>query len=233
VVVLAVTLQVLSLWWDVHFLSGWSLLLLVGGWVVLTQGWERLRVCLFPYFFLFLAVPIPIVPLEVFSLPLQIISAKLAATLGNLLLGLGIQRDGVTLSIGQQVTFTVAAACSGLKNIVAMFTLTILIAGLWTEQPLWKRLFLVACAPLVAIIANGVRILVILCIGVAFGQEAAEGFFHETSGLVVFVVALVGVFVFMEGLRRMDTLWHALMPSREEPSPTSAEETEEQGETHG
>lgn len=199
---IALLLQVLALWWDVHFLSGWSLVLLVGGIGLLLQGWERMRAWAFPYLFLFLAIPFPIVPLEVFSLPLQVLSARLAALVGNAFLGLGIEREGVVLHTGG-FTFAVEAACSGLKNIVAMVTLAVLLAGLWEGQALWKRVLLVLSAPGFAIGANAIRIVVVLCIGRALGQEVAQGFFHEASGLVVFGVALMGILLGMEGLRRV------------------------------
>jgi exosortase len=85
--------------------------------------------------------------------------------------------------------FRVAAACSGLKSLIALGTLTVLVAYV-LSGPAWKRLLLAAAAVPVAVLANIVRIMVVVLVGTSFGERAAEGFFHQGSGLVVFLVAL-------------------------------------------
>jgi exosortase/archaeosortase family protein len=47
----------------------------------------------------------------------------------------------------------------------------------------------------VAIVANGLRVAGTGIAAYHYGEEAAQGFFHEFSGWVVFVVSLAMVFV--------------------------------------
>ena len=62
------------------------------------------------------------------------------------------------------------------------------------KAPLWKRLVIFASSLPVAILANAVRIWLTVMLGTALGHEAAEGFFHTASGMIVFVLAFLGLF---------------------------------------
>ena len=90
-------------------------------------------------------------------------------------------------------TFEVAIPCSGLKSTIAMTALAALFAYLLVA-PLWKKLLLFVAAFPVALLANTVRIFLTVVLGTTLGPEAAEGFFHSVSGIMVFLVALAGLF---------------------------------------
>ena len=46
----------------------------------------------------------------------------------------------------------------------------------------------------VAILANFVRVLILILVTYYFGEAAAQGFLHSLAGLTMFVVALLGIF---------------------------------------
>jgi exosortase len=115
-------------------------------------------------------------------------------------LGFEVHREGTQLIVAQ-MPFDVTAACSGIKALQAM-----LIAGtaLCFLQVNAARLFWAgfACLPLVAWLANTLRVLLVFVVALSFGPEFASGWFHTFGGWLV----LVGTFGFtwfgLETLRR-------------------------------
>lgn len=120
--------------------------------------------------------------------------------------GLKVLREGTQLSVGQ-MPFEVTPACSGIKALQA-----ILIAGtaLCFVQLKPARMFWtgVALLPLVAWLANTLRVLLIFVVALSFGPEFAMGWFHTFGGWLV----LVGTF----GLTwfAMDCLSRRLEPAQ-------------------
>ncbi len=170
----------------------------IAGLVVLLFGWGRAKVIAFPLAFLGFMVPMGRLLVTQFSGPLQLAAAALAAKV-PLFLGIPVQLHGTTIII-PDYTFEVAQACSGLKSAIALSALAALFAYL-VAAPLWKRLVLFAAGVPAALFANTVRIAFTLLLGRAFGPAAAEGFFHTLSGLLVFMVALAGLFAVAKVLK--------------------------------
>ncbi|MFQ6096854.1 MAG: exosortase/archaeosortase family protein [Armatimonadota bacterium] len=193
VVVLGLLLGAIGQWLDVHFISGYSFVILVCGLVLWLYGGPTFRILWFPLVFLFFMVPVGRVLVDQTSNPLQRLATQ-GAGAGLQLIGLPVNVVGTSLETPEYV-FRVGLACSGLKSIIALLTLTVLVAYL-LSGPTWKRLLLAAAAVPVALLANVVRIIVIVLIGRAFGERAGESFLHQGSGLLVFLVAffiLVGL----------------------------------------
>jgi len=188
--VVAALMYVGGRWLEVEFLPPLSLVFMVGAQVLYFGGWTVLRAAAFPYAFLFFMVPWPDLLVEFISFPMQLFSAKYATMLAGLL-GLSVSRSGVDIHL-PDYTFSVGAPCSGMKTLVALLALTALVAYL-SRGPTWKRWALFAAGAPVALLANVVRIVVILFIAAFAGAEAAEGFLHGASGVVVFALALAGL----------------------------------------
>ncbi len=170
---------------EVRALPPISLLLVLGGLVWHIWGTAIMRELLFPYVFLFFAVPLPGLLVETFTFHLQLISTK-AASLMIGLMGLPVIRDGVEIQIGEY-TFAVGAPCSGMRSMVALLALGALCAFVLKGSLVQRGVLFIAVPPL-ALIGNAFRILLILLIAHYWGQRAAEGFYHKFSGLVVFVL---------------------------------------------
>ena len=84
----------------------------------------------------------------------------------------------------------VAEPCSGLRSLVALTALTAAYA--WYTQPTWRRrAALFACAIPLAVLGNVVRVLSICFVAAWASSDFALGFYHDYSGYVVFVVAIV------------------------------------------
>jgi exosortase len=83
----------------------------------------------------------------------------------------------------------VAEACSGIRSLVSLFTLSIFY-GYFMEKSNLRRAVLALASIPIAIAANAVRILGTgLCVQY-WDPDKALGFFHEFSGWVMFLVSL-------------------------------------------
>ncbi len=183
---------------DVNFPSGFALIITAFGCVIWLWGWPVAKAIAFPIAYMAFAVPIARLLVDQFAQPLQLFSAKFGASFASAI-GVPTTREGTAISI-PEYTFEVAIVCSGLKSVIAMSALGALFAYM-VEAPMWKRLVLFAASVPVALFANGSRIALTLVLGRIFGPKAAEGFFHTVSGLVVFLLALIGLFIVGSVLR--------------------------------
>jgi exosortase len=168
------------------FLTRVSLLGLMAGAVVFLYGLRHLRLLAFPLCFLLLMVPLPAIVFNQIAFPLQL----LASSAGQSVLdaaSIPVLREGNILVL-PTITLQVVEACSGIRSLVSLLTLAIIVGAL-TEQRVWARWVLAALAFPVAIAANAARVAGTGLMAQWIGPQAAQGFLHEFSGWVVFVVA--------------------------------------------
>src|SRR5207249_11892536 len=109
--------------------------------------------------------------------------------------GLNVVRDGLVLhstAASPAYAFVVAQACSGMSSLLSLLAL----AALWmyaTRGSLRGRMAVFAVVLPLVVIANTLRVTLVLLVGASFGEDAALGFFHGASSMVLFGVALVGL----------------------------------------
>ncbi|GHC65044.1 hypothetical protein GCM10007100_36090 [Roseibacillus persicicus] len=105
------------------------------------------------------------------------------------------------------ISLDVDVACSGMRSLFALAMIGIVFAFLRVKDE-WKRWVLMAFVPVVAILGNFVRMLMLYGGSVVWGTKIAIGENHEMSafhmlaGLMVFVVALIlmsGLVAIFEG----------------------------------
>jgi exosortase D (VPLPA-CTERM-specific) len=170
-----------------------SLVFLIAGLIILFRGWGFFRAVLFPWAFLFLMIPIPVLLMNQITFPLQLLASKLATGLLQWA-QVPVLREGNLLYLAtRNEPLDVAEACSGIRSMLTLVTLS-LIYGYLLESRIWVRAALVALAFPIAIVANSFRIFGTGML-VQYGHpDLAEGFLHEFSGEVIFVVALVMLF---------------------------------------
>ena len=173
------------------FLSRFSLLLLTTGLVIFFLGWEFFRALLFPLAFLILMIPIPTILFNQITFPLQILASKLAAWFLPLL-GVPVLREGNIINL-PAMPLEVADACSGIRSLMTLTTLTIMYGYLLESRVLIRVLLAVAAIP-IAVIANGFRIVGTGLLVQYWDPDKAQGFFHEFSGWLIFVVSMFMLF---------------------------------------
>ena len=117
-------------------------------------------------------------------------------------LGFTVTREGTQLLV-QQMPFDVAPACAGIKALQATFIAGSVLCFLQarTARTYWIGL---ACLPLVAALANALRVLVIVAAALSFGPEFAAGWFHDFGGWLVFLAMFGLTWLLLELARRWD-----------------------------
>ena len=177
-----------GLWGSELFLSRVALLPVIAGVVLFLLGWNHLRILAFPIAFLFLMIPIPAIIFNQIAFPLQMFASRVGEWSISAA-GIPVLREGNVLVLAH-TTLEVAEACSGIRSLVSLITLGI-VYGYFMDKRAWVRVLIVASAVPVAILANGARVAGTGMAAHWIGKEAAEGFFHEFSGWIVFLFAFV------------------------------------------
>lgn len=165
--------------------------LLLPALVLIALGWRAARTLWFALLFMVFAVPLPGFVLVAMTSQLkQWVSVIAEAVLYNV--GYPIARDGVVITIGQY-PMLVADACSGLNSLYTLSAVGLLYVYL-TYSPGWVRntILLAAIVPM-AILANIVRVMLLILLTYHMGYDAGQGFMHGLSGILLFIIALLGL----------------------------------------
>ena len=170
------------------FTQRFAMVLTAIGLFSLTQGKERTRVLAFPLAFLLLMLPLPYILYYRLTFPLQIESSRLTATFLSVL-GMPVVRTGNVIHL-ENYNLEVVTACSGLRSMMTLGTLAIFASDFLHTGSAAKVLLVVLSVP-VAIAANTVRLAVTAIVSALGSPEAADNFFHQFSGIVVFLSGLV------------------------------------------
>jgi exosortase D (VPLPA-CTERM-specific) len=159
---------------------------------VFGKGWSRKL--LLPLAFFIFMFPLPQFMRRGITEPLQLLSSYISVNFLSLL-NFPVFREGNVIEI-PDATLSVVEACSGLRSLVAL-TFLAAIAGYFVLKSNWKRLVLFLCAFPIAIMLNWVRITGTVLLADSFGIDAALGFFHEFSGLIIFGTAIILIAMIM------------------------------------
>lgn len=168
--------------------------IIVIGWLMVTfLGKKMTGEMLFPLVFLLFIVPIPY--LSRLTAPMQSVSSYLSAEILRIL-QFTVYREGNIIML-PSMSLEVAAVCSGLKALVLVMTVGAFYAYITFRSNRNRWLLFLLCAP-IAIVANVVRIVVTAVLARYASSKIVFKFIHDFSGIFVFVVA--GVFIFIMGV---------------------------------
>ena len=173
------------------FTARTALVITLIGIVWTVGGIPVLRKLGFPLFLLFFMVPIPTVVYNSLTFPLQILATRMAAA-GLLTIGVPVMREGNILDLPNQ-QLSVVEACSGIRSLLSLTFLS-LVYGYFFEKRTWLRVVLFLSTIPVALAANAGRVIVTGVLS-QIRSDLAEGFFHESTGMVIFLSA--GVILFL------------------------------------
>src|SRR5579863_9447721 len=211
------------LWWPALVLLGGCLLLHVVGYLIqvprisavalfcglyalmgLAWGPAWLRRSFFPFFLFVFAVPITGVggPVASLTFHLRLLVSQLVTGFCNTGLGIDVHREGTQLSNSARTYgYDVAAACSGLKSLIAITALCTTY-GFITFQKNWKRLLMMAASVPLAVLGNMLRLLAIVIAAEMDGEKAGQ-FVHDNSvcSLLPYVPAILGIALLGHWLR--------------------------------
>jgi len=183
-----------------YFTVRLSFVLLLFGLVWYFGGSQMAKMSSVPIWYLVLAIPVPYVIYFAVAFPLQIWATKITAVLLHLL-GMPSIRQGNVIHL-PGYSLEVVEACSGLRSLVSLLALSGVYAHL-TQKTTLKKLILFLSAVPIALVANIFRISMTALGAYLISPKMAEDFLHELSGLVVFIVSFICLFVFGEILKRI------------------------------
>jgi exosortase len=132
------------------------------------------------------------------TFPLQI-KASEAAELALTVIGIPVLREGNILNLPSQ-QLNVVEACSGIRSLLTLTFLS-LVYGYFFEKRTWVRVVLFFSTIPIAISANAGRVTLTGILS-EIKPEYAEGFLHEFSGWVIFMVALAIMIALHQGITK-------------------------------
>ncbi len=192
------------------FVQRISFVLVLAGIVVYFFGSKILQLLVVPFTLLLLSIPIPQIIFNKIAFPLQVYASQIAVW-GIRLFGVPTVRKGNVFEILPQgatqiIALEVVEACSGIRSLMTLVTLALILAYFTRTKNHdaddgWKiclksfdfrrTVILMISAIPIAVLTNAARV---TATGVAtyyYGKKALDGFWHDLSGWLVYLVALV------------------------------------------
>lgn len=183
---------------DVWFLEVLSEIPVIAGTVLLLAGWRLIRILAFPIGFLIFSAPAPGWMVDAATIPLKVfISDSVTQLLYTA--GYPIAQNGVVILIGPY-QLLVQDACSGLNSIFVLSALGVfyVYAFRWDEKIRAFALLLLIIP--ITVFANFMRVTSLVLIAYYGGVDRMEGPLHDLTGVLLFVVAVVLMFLSDAGL---------------------------------
>ena len=216
---LAFTVFGLVLYWagyrgSLFYLGFASIQVLAAGAVLWLWGWRHLMALSFAWLILGFAWPYVFLE-DTVAFRLRCLMVSSTSWLLNHC-GIATVQDGTRLlsaavhgrTLGQWFDLNVDAPCSGLRSLFALMMVSSLY-GYFRQRSFWRRTLLFLLSVPLAILANMLRIVLLIVSAIVFGQKFAVGTsdtytsnFHLLTGIFVFLVAFGGLLLVEKVLNR-------------------------------
>ena len=177
---------------NVYFISGATFVFVLWGLILFFFGKEMMGKLIFPVFFLFAMVPMPLAAVSALNVKLKLFAAHASVAVLNRI-GFPSMLDGSTIRMPYSF-IEVAAPCSGLRSLISLLTLGLLFSYAIKVSYVKKAILFLSGIP-IALASNIVRIMLISIVNDLYGEKAAMGKFHDFSGYMVFAVAFAGLYL--------------------------------------
>ncbi len=183
-----------------------SMLVVLAGLIISNLGMSFFRYAFLPYGYLYFMIPLPYMLYDAIAFPLKLFVAKYSVIVLQSI-GISVYREGNIIML-PAITLEVADACSGIRSLMSLLALGVAYAY-FSQKSLTKKIILVISTIPIAVLANAVRVIGTGILAHQYGEKAAEGFFHEFAGMVIFAVSMamligVGVVLSKIGGKRKD-----------------------------
>ncbi len=202
------------------FVQRISLVLILIGIVIYFFGAKISQLLVVPFVLLLFAIPIPQIIFNKIAFPLQIYASQIAVW-GIRLFGVPTVRKGNVFEIlpngaTQTIALEVVEACSGIRSLMTLVTLALILAYFTRNRKhnaddgwffcfknfdFWRTILLMLSAIPIAVLTNAGRVTAIGVLTYNYGKKATESFWHNLSGWLVYVVALLILFGINAGLK--------------------------------
>ncbi len=180
----------------IDFISGFTMIGLVTGVIVALWGLVAIRRLWFPVALLAFMVPLPEFTIADMNYELKMFAAQWGVRLANVFGTIAVQ-DSNRVWLDGERSLIVANVCNGLRTLISVIGFGALYAYVCRLNGLWRVLLFAMSVP-VAVVANSIRIASLIIVADRVSVEAATGWYHDASGLMIFLIA----FMLMFGIER-------------------------------
>jgi exosortase len=175
---------------DYASVIAFSLILVLFGLIYFLYGRDMVKLLSFPILYLLLLVPPPMGIIDSITLPMRYGISNLAEQV-LYFFNYPITREGLLLTIGYNDIF-MGQPCSGFRSLITLLSLGLVYVYI-SKSTIPKKFLLTAFIVPLALLGNLVRVITLCLITFHFGEKAGQGFFHNFSGIVMFIITILGL----------------------------------------
>ncbi len=192
------------------FIQRISFVVILVGIVVYFFGARILQLLVVPFALLLFAIPIPQIVFNKIAFPLQIYASQIAVW-GIRLFEIPTVRKGNVFEILPQgasatIALEVVEACSGIRSLMTLVSLALILAyftrtknhdanngwkAFFKSFDFWRTVLLMFSAIPIAVFTNSARVTLTGVATYYYGKKALTPFWHDLSGWLVYLAALV------------------------------------------
>ena len=170
-----------------------SVIPVIAGCILIAAGWQVFRILAFPVGFLIFAVPAPDWMIDAATVPLKVFISDVVTRV-LYAAGYPVAQNGVMIMIGSY-QLLVKDACSGMNSIFALSAIGVFYAYAFRWDEKIRSLILLAAIIPITIAANFIRVIALVLIAYYGGVDQLEGVLHDLTGIGLFAVALILLFL--------------------------------------
>ena len=201
VIIMGVLLLIIGYKGTELFTMRLSFIIIVAGIILYFWGKEAFKILLLPICYLVLMIPLPEIIYNAIAFPLKLFVAKYSVLFLQFI-NITVYREG-NIIMFPNIVLEVADACSGIRSLMSLVALSVAISFFVKTSNLKKTIIVISAVP-IAVFANALRVIATGILAKYWGVAAAEGFFHELAGMLVFGLAMLMLFIVGITLREKD-----------------------------